>query len=260
VNVHAAFAQFGVRSWKTILGVSVASIGWDDAVRLLQRLIEEDRFTRISFLNAHNANLATTDGEFAAALEDFLILPDGIGVDIAARLLYGTSFPANLNGTDFVPGFLRETARPLTVGLIGAKADNVEGAVRNMARLMPRHEFVLVNDGYFTEAEEQQILERIRTLRPDILLVAMGVPRQELWIRRNLTGEHCTLPIAVGALFDFMSGSVPRAPLLVRKLRLEWLFRLTLEPVRLWRRYVVGNPLFIARVLRDKLLGRQAAL
>lgn len=259
MTVDAAFAGFGVNSWKTILGVPVASIGWGDAVALLQRLIEEGRFTKISFLNAHNANLVASDPEFAAAVGNFLILPDGIGVDIAAKLLYGTPFPANLNGTDFVPGFLCETAQPLTIGLIGAKADNVEGAVRNLGLLAPHHRFVLVNDGYFTPEEEQDVLDRIRKLRPDILLVAMGVPRQELWIDRHITAQHCTLPIAVGALFDFMSGAVPRAPALVRKLRMEWAFRLTIEPLRLWRRYVVGNPLFIARVLREKMKGRPTA-
>ena len=81
----------------------------------------------------------------------------------------------------------------------------------------------------------------------------MGVPRQELWIARHIDARHCTLPIAVGALLDFLSGTVPRAPLWMRQLRLEWLFRLWVEPGRLWRRYVVGNPLFLLRVIRQKL-------
>jgi exopolysaccharide biosynthesis WecB/TagA/CpsF family protein len=258
VNTHVP-AHAAVRDWKSVLGVSVASIGWADAVSLLGRLVEEVRFTRVGFLNAHVANLAATDPEFAAALDGFLILPDGIGVDIAAKLLYGEPFPANLNGTDFVPGFLRETARPLTVGLIGAKVENVEGSVRTLALLAPQHRFVLINDGYFTEHQQPEILERIRALRPDVLLVAMGVPRQELWISRHVTAEHCTMPIAVGALFDFLSGAVPRAPELVRRLRMEWVFRLMIEPMRLWRRYVVGNPLFIARVLREKFTRRRIA-
>ena len=97
------------------------------------------------------------------------------------------------------------------------------------------------------------------TLRPEILLVAMGVPRQELWIERHITAEHCTLPIAVGALFDFMSGAVPRAPSLMRQLRMEWVFRLMIEPMRLWRRYVLGNPIFLVRVLREKFLRGPAA-
>jgi exopolysaccharide biosynthesis WecB/TagA/CpsF family protein len=80
----------------------------------------------------------------------------------------------------------------------------------------------------------------------------MGVPRQELWISRHLTGASCTMPIAVGALLDFLSGSVPRAPLWMRRMRLEWVYRLWIEPGRLWRRYIVGNPLFLARVIARK--------
>ena len=95
-------------------------------------------------------------------------------------------------------------------------------------------------------------------MRPDILLVAMGVPRQEFWIAKNITSSHCTLPIAVGALLDFLSGSVPRAPAWMRRLRLEWVFRLIVEPGRLWRRYVLGNPVFLARVVRQKLFVERA--
>lgn len=256
MNMHAARAAFGLDAWRTILGISVVSIGWDQAIALLTRLLEERRFTKISFLNAHNANIAYADAAFAQALDDFLILPDGIGVDIAAKLLYGAPFPANLNGTDFVPAFLQASARPLTVALLGATRVNAEAASERLAELAPRHRLVVIHDGYFSAAEEPEIIDRIARLRPDVLLVAMGVPRQELWIARNIDANHCTLPIAVGALLDFLSGAVPRAPPWMRRLRLEWVFRLMVEPGRLWRRYVVGNPLFLWRVVRQKLSGK----
>ena len=96
----------GVSSWKDILGIPVASIGLDAAIRLLRGFVAEGRFTKVGFLNAHNANLACSDPQFAEALSDFLILSDGVGVDMAAKLLYGEPFPANLNGTDFIPAFL----------------------------------------------------------------------------------------------------------------------------------------------------------
>ena len=124
---------------------------------------------------------------------------------------------------------------------------------QDSASSSPHHRFVVIHDGYFTAAEEPFILERIEALRPDILLVAMGVPRQEFWIAKNITPRHCTLPMAVGALLDFLSGTVPRAPAWMRRLRLEWVFRLIIEPGRLWRRYILGNPVFLARVMRQKL-------
>jgi exopolysaccharide biosynthesis WecB/TagA/CpsF family protein len=256
MNMHAARAAFGLDALKGILGIPVLAVRWDEAIALLTRLIEERRFTKVSFLNAHNANLACTDPVFAEALEDFLILPDGVGVDIAAKLLYGAPFPSNLNGTDFIPAFLQASRQPLTVALLGTTRVNAEAACAQLSMLAGQHKFVVVHDGFFSAAEEPAIVERIAALRPDILLVAMGVPRQELWIARHIDARHCMLPIAVGALLDFMSGSVPRAPLWLRRLRLEWLFRLAIEPGRLWRRYIVGNPLFLWRVVKQKLSHR----
>jgi exopolysaccharide biosynthesis WecB/TagA/CpsF family protein len=256
MNVHAARAAFGRNAWKSILGIPVVSIDWDQAISLLTHMIDDRRFTKVTFLNAHNANLAYADPAFAEALDDFLILPDGIGVDIAAKVLYGSPFPANLNGTDFVPAFLQASIRPLTVGLLGTTRANADAASRKFRALAPQHRFEVIHDGYFSASEEAGIVERIGHLRPDILLVAMGVPRQELWIARNIDASHCTLPIAVGALLDFMSGTVPRAPLWVRKLRLEWVFRLLIEPGRMWRRYILGNPVFLWRVARQKILRR----
>jgi exopolysaccharide biosynthesis WecB/TagA/CpsF family protein len=256
MNMHAVRQMPGVSSWKDILGIQVANIDLATAIRLLRGFVVEKRFTKICFLNAHNANVACSDPEFTEALRDFLVLSDGIGVDIAAKLLYGEPFPANLNGTDFIPALLAAEPRPLTIALLGAKRANAEAAAVRFSAFAPRHRFVVIHDGYFSPEQEPSILERIEALRPDILLVAIGVPRQELWIAKNITSRHCTLPMAVGALLDFVSGAVPRAPKWMRQLRLEWVFRLLIEPSRLWRRYVLGNPIFLARVVRQKLSPR----
>ena len=237
--------------WRNILGSPVASLEWDESITLLRRLIAEKRFTKVTFLNANNANIAVRDTEFA--LNSFLVLPDGIGVDIAARLLYGAPFPANLNGTDLVPALLAAEERPLSVGLIGTTQENAEAAAAKLAATAPQHRFTVINDGFFSPEEEPRILEALEKLRPDILLVAMGVPRQELWITRSITERHCTMPIAVGALLDFLSGTITRAPQWMRWMRVEWVYRLLLEPRRLWRRYVLGNPVFLTRVVMQRL-------
>ena len=239
-----------------ILGVPVAELGWHEAIALLAGRIAHGEYTPVGFLNAHNANVACSHPDFAAALSRFFVLPDGVGVDIAASWLHGRKFPANLNGTDFVPALITSIKRPLTVALLGATQENAGGAAEELALRAPRHRYVVIHDGFFAKEEEPAILARIAAVKPDILLVAMGVPRQELWIARNLSGAYCTMPVAVGALLDFLSGSVPRAPLWIRRLRLEWVFRLWIEPGRLWRRYIVGNPLFLMRVARQKLAGR----
>ena len=256
MNMHAAKSPLpDAPKMLDILGVDTASMEWDEAIALLRRLVEEKRFTRVGFLNANNANIAYTNPPYRRALADYLVFPDGVGVDIAARMLYGSVFTANLNGTDFIPALLAAIPGRLTVGLLGARRQYVEAAAEVLKSGAPQHAYVVIRDGFFGPSDEPEVLAKIEAERPDILLVAMGVPRQELWIAENLTGNLCTMPIAVGALFDLISGAVPRAPGWVRRLRLEWLFRLMAEPRRLWRRYLVGNPLFLARVARQKFRG-----
>lgn len=241
---------------RRILGVDVSALSQSEAVDLIAARIAERRFTKVGFLNAHVANLAQGDDRFRQLLAGFLVLPDGVGVDIASKALFGQKFPANLNGTDFVPHLLRALPGKLKIGLLGAERDNVEAAADRLHRIAPQHRYQVFGDGFFTEDMEPALLARLAKDRPDILLVAMGVPRQEYWVDR-LNGSHASIAMAVGALFDFLSGAIPRAPMWMRYARLEWLFRLILEPSRLWRRYIVGNPLFIFRLLRQLVLGRR---
>jgi exopolysaccharide biosynthesis WecB/TagA/CpsF family protein len=241
---------------RNILDVAVVALSWDEAISLMRQRIAERQFTPVTWLNAHNANIARTDAGFRKALERFLVLPDGVGVDIASKLLHGSPFPANLNGTDFTPALLQAETGALRVGLIGAKPDVVEKAANRFRQLAPQHEIRVVSNGFFDAEDEPAILQSLKEFSPHILLIAMGVPRQELFMAQRLTAEHCTLAFGVGALFDFMAGVVPRAPLWVQKLRFEWFYRMVQEPARLWRRYIVGNPLFLLRVLQAKIRGQ----
>ncbi|WP_292899169.1 MULTISPECIES: WecB/TagA/CpsF family glycosyltransferase [unclassified Nitratireductor] len=257
MNVATTKTVHATHSRRDILGTEVAVIGREGAMALLSEKIATRQFMPVTFLNAHNANVTIADAGFRAILPRFLVLADGIGVDLASRILFGEPFPDNLNGTDFVPAFFRSHKDRLKIALLGARRENALAAVGKLAEQAPQHDFVFLHDGYFNAQQEEAILAQLEEMRPDVLLVAMGVPRQELWIAGHIRPEHCTVPIAVGALFDFLSGAVPRAPLWMRRLRLEWLFRLGLEPRRLWRRYVVGNPIFLLRVFRQKFRSKR---
>jgi len=101
-------------------------------------------------------------------------------------------------------------------------------------------------------------MEGLKAERPDLLLVAMGNPLQERFIADRLASQHASVAAGVGALFDFLAGEVSRAPKAVRKARLEWAYRLWLEPARLWRRYVVGNPVFLLRMVWQYVRDGQA--
>ncbi|MBC2771775.1 WecB/TagA/CpsF family glycosyltransferase [Rhizobium sp. AQ_MP] len=237
-----------------ILDLPVHDMGWKPALDLLEeKLVAGQGLTHIAFLNAHNANVMMRDRHYRDVLARCLILPDGIGVDIAAKFLHGGRFTANLNGTDFVPAALSFITKPLRVGLLGASSDVLRDAAVNFRKHTPWHEFVEISDGYFDRADPGLILKRIENARIDLLLVAMGTPLQEKWVDKHLTADHARVVISVGALLDFVSGRIRRAPPWIRHLRSEWLFRLWLEPSRLWRRYVLGIPVFLAHVLRHRL-------
>lgn len=237
-----------------VLGMPVHDLGWNQALALLeQKLTARDGFTHIAFLNANNANVMVRDPEYRDVLGRCLVLPDGIGVDIAAHFLHGGRFTANLNGTDFVPASLTFIAKPLRIGLLGATSEVLQAAAVNFRKHTPWHEFIEISDGYFDRTDPVLILKRIEMARIDLLLVAMGTPLQEKWVDRHLSADHARVVVSVGALLDFVSGRVARAPRSVRRLRAEWLFRLWLEPSRLWRRYILGIPVFLGHVVSHRL-------
>ena len=126
-------------------------------------------------------------------------------------------------------------------------------ALENARNLKGKAEFVGCADGFFKEKSEEEIFSELAELKVDILLVALGVPKQEEWIHSHLDRMPGCVAIGVGGLLDFVSERIPRAPMWMRKLNIEWCFRLYCEPVRLFKRYIIGNPLFIARVFLSKL-------
>jgi exopolysaccharide biosynthesis WecB/TagA/CpsF family protein len=233
---------------KSIFGVKISDLTLDEAIDCLLNRLDRHHHSKIAFCNAHTANLAWNDSEFRNILKDFTIFPDGIGVDIGAKQLYGAAFIANLNGSEFVPTLLISSKKALRVALFGGAAGVAEKAAKKLQALTPQHSYNSVLNGFVDLEEQQSFLAQLKQSPVDILLVAMGNPKQENWIAQHITEEHATLAVGVGALFDFLSGQVLRAPVFVQHLRLEWLFRLLQEPKRLFRRYVLGIPLFLLRV------------
>jgi exopolysaccharide biosynthesis WecB/TagA/CpsF family protein len=236
---------------KSIFGVAISDLSRENALGLLEHAIQSKGHMKLAFCNAHTANIAWSDETVRKTLKEFVVFADGIGVDIAARLLYGSAFTANLNGTDLVPAILT-TSNSLRVAMIGGQVGIAEKAVGKLQAALPQHIFAPVLHGFTAEANQQTFLETLKQSPVDILLVAMGNPKQEQWIEANVTSEHATIAIGVGALFDFLADEVVRAPVWIQRARLEWLFRLAQEPKRLFRRYVLGNPLFLARVAMVK--------
>lgn len=243
----------GLETVRNILGVDVSVLSTSAAVNQISKLIIESIHTKILFLNAYGANQAWQDEEFRHTLKQFVTLPDGLGVDLCSFINYGEKFPDNLNGTDFIPHLLGQLKSSCSVALLGAQPGVADLARDTFQTQFPNHQFRVISHGYFAPEMETTILAQLKSLKPDILLVALGNPVQEKWIINNCHSDNCTLVFGVGALFDFTAGRVPRAPSYIRRFRLEWLYRLWKEPRRLWMRYVVGNPAFIMRSIIQKL-------
>ncbi|MGG6896032.1 WecB/TagA/CpsF family glycosyltransferase [Rhizobium sp. BR 315] len=251
MNKVADFAAIASR--RMIFDLPVCDLNWEDALPFVNELASLPvGQTSISFVNAHNMLVMLRDESYREVLERNLVLPDGVGLDIASRVAHGEPFPANLNGTDFVPALLTFMERTKRIGLLGGRRSVVEKAAEKLRQHAPWHEFIVISDGFFDPEKSDAVTAEISQQKIDVLIVGMGTPLQEKWVAEHVGPQHARLVLTVGALFDFVSGTVPRAPALVRAVRGEWLFRLALEPNRLWRRYMVGIPLFFYQVVRHQ--------
>jgi exopolysaccharide biosynthesis WecB/TagA/CpsF family protein len=204
----------------------------------------------LCYVNAHSLNLAYRDSSYRDALSRArLVLNDGIGVDLAARMR-GRRFPENLNGSDFTLRLLALAAEERWRVYLYGGEPGIAGAARDrLCDKIDGLEIVGVCDG-FSSWTAEQIVEDIRAAGADVVIVALGQPLQELWLDAHLPATGCHLGVGVGAFLDFVSGHVVRAPRWMNRLGIEWLFRLGREPGRLWWRYVVGNPVFLFRAWR----------
>jgi alpha-1,3-mannosyltransferase len=234
--------------------VSVSVLEREPAAERILSAVERHEPALVTFCNAHTVNLARGDQAFRTVLDDFLVLNDGVGVDLASRSLFGEAFPDNLNGTDFTPFLLASAGRPLSLYLVGSKPGVAAKAGRVLEERFPHVKIAGTRDGFFAREEEAALAREIAASGADLVLAAMGQPRQELWAARNAAAIGRPI-VCVGALLDFVAAKVPRAPDLMRRMRLEWAFRLAQEPRRLAGRYLVGNATFLVRMVRQKLTG-----
>ncbi|MFH6783863.1 MULTISPECIES: WecB/TagA/CpsF family glycosyltransferase [Methylobacterium] len=239
-------------------GVSVSDITRDELFGRLRDALDRRTQLCLGFCNANMLLKALCTPAYAAALRSFVLVSDGLGIDLCSLLFRGRSFRQNLNGTDLVPAFLAAETGPRTLFLLGAKPGIAEAAARNLALLYPQHRIVGVRHGYFAPGETDAVLAEINAASPDILLVALGNPAQEAFIAENASRIDARLLLGVGALLDYTAGAAVRAPAAFRLMRLEWVFRLLREPRRLGRRYTVDIVVFLATILRLRLasLGR----
>lgn len=210
---------------------------------------------RVAFANTHLIYCALKDRRFAELMRSFYVVNDGVGVHWLARLSSGHGFVENLNGTDLTPKLLQAMPWGTRVMLVGSRQVVVQTVAARARHIWPHLEICAFHDGF---EGRRRALHALEELQPNVVLVGMGNPIQEEWIAMAAHKSPDAVFLAVGALFDFIAGAVPRAPAPIRRLHLEWAFRLMQEPARLWRRYTIEMIVVFAAVLASSHLRRTA--
>jgi len=237
----------------TILGCRVDAVGSADAVARITALARGEREALIVTLGTEMIVRARRDRRFRDAVNaSALSLCDTVGVRVAARL-HGVDVPERVSGIDLLDPLCAAFAGEGTaIYLIGGRDDT---AARAAGALRARHPGLIVagaRDGYFTPAEEPAVAAAVAASGARVLLAGLGSPRQELFITDRLAATGCRVGIGVGGSFDVLAGNVARAPAVVRRLNLEWLYRLVREPWR-WRRQL-ALPYFVWLALCERAM------
>jgi beta-1,4-glucosyltransferase len=230
-----------------LAGYPVFSTTSDDLCDVLQDRLDAYRKTVLVFANT-NFVLQCQPLRSWLNGDDVIIVNDGIGMDIASLLQHGKRYKDNLNGTDFMPLLLKTFTVSHKIFLLGGKLGVAQKAGEAIAQ-QTGQQVVGWADGY-SQGDTAALCARINDSGADIVLVAMGNPIQEEWIRQHMGALNARLLVSVGALFDFLSGGVQRAPKWVQKIRFEWLYRLTREPRRMAQRYTIDIARFLILCLR----------
>lgn len=235
-----------------VLGVPVWSLTLSEAMGLFGRWIAAPREGhRVVTLNAEMAYMAMSNKALSAAVTSAdLVVPDGVGIVWAARRS-GYALPERLPGVELVAEIAKAASgNGWRVYLLGSDPGVAEEAGRRLADQFRGVNIVGARDGYFSESEEEAVIRDILRAEPHILLVGLGVPRQETWLHENAARLKVPVMMGIGGSLDVISGAVRRAPVWVQRAGLEWAYRICADPRR-WRR-AFRLPRFVWAVWRRR--------
>jgi N-acetylglucosaminyldiphosphoundecaprenol N-acetyl-beta-D-mannosaminyltransferase len=239
------------RSFFRLLGSRIDRLTSDEAREIVRGLAVSDQPHHIVTANTLMILEAEKDTELRRILETAaVVVPESWGVLWASRRV-GSPLAEFVPGIDLLLALCREAAQERQrVYLLGAKPGVAEAAANVLAEQFPGLTIVGARDGYFTPQEEQEVIRSIREAHPHYLFVGLSVPAQEKWIARHLRSLDVPVVMGVGGSFDVLAGRLKRAPVWMRRLGLEWVYRTLQEPWRLQR--IKNLPVFMRRVLAQK--------
>lgn len=236
-----------------ILGVGIDNLNLRETLKQVQELVEQGRRGNPKFIVKPNAEIiiyAQKDSELKKILNSAdLAPPDGVGLMIGSRLL-GNGLRQRVGGPDLTEAILKlAEEKNYSCYFYGAKSHVVRNLTSVLKDRYPKLKIAGFHHGYLYR--DKSVIDEIIKAKPDILFVALGYPKQEKWIKSNLKTLKVPLSIAEGGSFDFLSGETPRAPSWMRKIGMEWLFRLIIEPRRIRRQMALPKFLWLVFTKRE---------
>ena len=229
-----------------LLGFDIDTFGFESAISFAKNLIETKKGGQIITINPEMIELGLKNQEFAQILNNAdLVLPDGVGVKIGLKIKGINT--ERIAGIEFSHRMIEECAKNnFSVALVGAKPHVIQKAAENLKKEFKNLNIVYLQDGYFEKVED--VYWGLGEKNPQLILVAIGAPKQEIFIRNYRKDHPDAVMIGVGGSFDVWSGTVERAPEIYQKLGLEWLYRTAKEPHRI-KRIFPTLPRFLLRAL-----------
>lgn len=238
-----------------ILGVPVDCVDMRSALNVAEEFIRGDKPESVIAVNPEKVVRANHDPVLLAQLRAAgLLIPDGIGVVLAARLLR-LGRMERVAGSELMPALCElSAAKGYRIFLLGGRPDVNKKVAQVLAERYQGIQIVGRRDGYFQDHDMPHILESINASGAQVLFVALGSPKQEMWMQQYLGLTNARVCQGVGGTFDVIAGRVKRAPIAFRKVHLEWFYRLMSDPRRTFRQTAL--PKFLYAVLREKLMGK----
>jgi exopolysaccharide biosynthesis WecB/TagA/CpsF family protein len=240
-----------------LLGVQMSAVDYAAAVDKIITAAHERRNLAVTALAVHGVMTGVSDAEHRYRLNHFdLVVPDGQPVRWALNMMHKTALPDRVYGPNLTLYVCERAAKEgLPIFLYGSKPETLERLEANLKARMPQLQVAGKMPSQFrrvTAEEKLEIAQAIQASGAAIVLVGLGCPRQEVWVYEHM--ELLPMPLlAVGAAFDFHAGTLSQAPKFMQDRGLEWFYRLTREPMRLWRRYLILNPLYLMLVAQQLL-------